>query len=158
MLVAWPGEGPGPGPWEKAVLGDPGVLGQSGAWHWLLWGHLGALDCCPLLFTGGKWSFLCLRCGVWTLWKRWASEEGCVLEATSQEREGQGTGELRMTVPTVTLATLTLRPCGGQICCGQEGWGGESWEGDLGWRGAWWGRTGWGFAGASLLPSAPSSM
>ena len=27
MLVTWPGEGRGPGPWEKAVLGDLGGAG-----------------------------------------------------------------------------------------------------------------------------------
>lgn len=39
MLVAWPGEGRGPGPWEKAVLGD---LGGAGAVRGLALASVGA--------------------------------------------------------------------------------------------------------------------
>lgn len=95
MLVAWPGAGRVP--WEKAVLGDPGGAGGVKCLALASVGAAGgpgrAQGCCPLLLTGGKWSFLCLRCGGWMLWKRWASEEGCFLEATPQERKGQGTGD-----------------------------------------------------------------
>lgn len=128
------------GPGRKQCSGTRGVLEESRAWHWLLWGDLGAPGCCPLLLTGGKWSFLCLRCGGWILWKRWASEEGCSLEATFQERQGPGTGggELRMTVPTVRLATLALWPMRGpdmlwtrELGVGRAGGGRERGGGEL---------------------------
>ena len=80
------------------------------------------------------------------------------MEATPQERTGQGTGEgeLRMTVLTVRLATLALWPMRGpDMLWTRDLGGGENWGGKLGVAGSMVGESWLGVCRSLIATSGP---
>lgn len=151
-------------PGRKQCSGTLGVLGESRALHWLLWGQLGApggprvavhyslleesgLSCASGAGVGCSGKGGQVRRGVF--WRQ--------LPRRGRDR-GQGWGAENDCSNCEIGHSRPVAYAGARYAVDKRLGGGESWGGKLGVAGSMAGRADWGFAGASLLPPAPSSM